>query len=446
MDFDLSSMLVNKEFVSRINDNIDYNKSIFYYYLKLSSEVKSNKQSFYLQDRAFRLKDCNSVWILDKYSFSNIKDFKKTYLCRDKFCSNCKKVRQAQRIKKYLPLLAEYDKDLYFFTLTVPNCTGENLNNVIRNMNSAFSKLIEYFNFRKKIKGIDFSKFAYKGAIKSLEVSFKLDGARRFHPHFHCAFVFDGYKPGKEYIKNRFSVDHFKRRDLRLFNREVVKLQKIWFLLVNKIEVNSKNLDYCPFTYYDKNIGFSVTKVIRNPGYSVVIDKFGSGQYQEMFKYMIKDKSMDGKNMNYDTFKYLLNGLNNVRQLSGTGVFYNVSEDDDVNLEFKVDKIYNSFIAYLKEKELPVEVSESPLEVLSDSKYIYISRKKIFSYLRKSLLEEKFVINDFVSKEKSSFINYSKFDELINDIISEDEQVAKNKRIHLQKEDEFFKNKRFIVV
>lgn len=428
-EFNLTPMLINKEFISKIVEHREYNKMIYEYYIRLSSEVKSKKEFWSILNRADRLKACNSIWHLDSYVKSKIKDFKKTDLCRDRFCANCKKVRQAQRINNYLDLFQQYDDDLYFITLTVPNCSGKDLRSTIKRIYLAFDKLIRYFKKETKLfdkLGLDFGDF--KGALRSLEVSFKTNGRNKFHPHIHCAFILQGYSPGKEYLKNRYSVDHRGRRMLRLFNRETIKLQKIWKLLIDGQKVTNDAIRCL------------------DAGYSVTIDKFKSGQYKEMFKYMVKDKDMDGHNMDYSIFKVLFHELKNIRQLQGTGVFKKVVDDLDFSLDDEVDSIYNMFMFALKQKELPVCTQETPESLLNDSRNIIISRKKIFAYLRKSVLEDKFSVNDFISNDNYSLLNYDAIDSLLNDLVLQDNLRAKAIRVELENDFNFMSNPKYTVI
>ena len=80
-----------------------------------------------------------------------------------------------------------------------------------------------------------------------------------------------------------------------------------------------------------------------------------------------------------DNFKTLYFALYRVRQIQGYGCFYNVKDDDSIINE--VDALYEVYIELLKAKENPLEVSQTPEELLNDDSMI-ISRKKIYSYLK----------------------------------------------------------------
>jgi hypothetical protein len=181
-------------------------------------------------------------------------------------------------------------------------------------------------------------------------------------------------------------------------------------------------------------------------GYSVTIDKFKSGQYKEMFKYMVKDKDMSGRNMDYSVFKALYYSLKGIRQLQGTGVFRKVVDDLDFSLDDEVDSLYNMFMYALKQKELPVAIQETPESLLNDSRNIIISRKKIFAYLRKSVLEDKFSTNDFISNNNHSLLNYSAIDNFLKDLVEQDELSAKAIRVDLENDFNFSSNPKYTAI
>lgn len=395
----INNAILSEEFLHQVLENSKNNKFIAEYYYKYSAEnTTTKKQRMFFYERADRVKHCNNVWQLDKYSKSKVKNFKKTYLCRDKFCSNCKKVKQAIRSKKFLKELVKYDEDLYFLTLTVPNASDVTLGSTIKKMEKSFSTLIRYLNGNLKIKGVDFKKFGYLGAVRSLEITYrtKEEMKNRFHPHFHAAIILKGYKPGRQYIQNKYSLDKFGKKDMRLFTNDEILLQKVWYLLNNGIEVNKSNLkEYKVEEHLNKGLskGSVRVKYKKNPGYSVTLDKFRPGEYAEVFKYMIKDKDQDGNVMDYDTFKVFMVALNRVRQLQGYGVLYNVKDDEEGDEEIinEVENHIERFLAYLSLIEpggRPVEVQETIEKVVEENDYTVITEKKLFNSLKIAFLKE----------------------------------------------------------
>jgi hypothetical protein len=456
-------MIIDKKFIGRIVKNNNYNKTIVGYYLKMSDKAKSLDDRTFFKEKANRLMECNAVWHLAKYRGSRVKNFLKTNLCKDKLgCANCRKVVQAQRMNKFIPLLKKYDNDLYFITVTVPNVQGEFLNYEVNKIIKAYKDLIYILGTKRKV-GQDLKKrFNCKGSIRSLEVSWKQEGSKRFHHHIHGAMVLEGYQMGKKYKSNRYSIDHtHKDKELKLFSVDEILIQKIWYLLVNDIEVNEKHLTYCPHPYYvDSEViedGKKVIKKIKkfkmdkNLGYSCSIEKFKPGQYQEMFKYMIKEKSMEGDMMDDETFEFMYYGLKDVRQIEGYGVFYGLKDVKDQDFENEVSRIADEFINYLNSIETPIMITESPTQALFDTKYTYVSKKKIYGYLRQAMMEKEFK-DSHIGNVNENYINSVEvndkvwsshvFDDLIKDLVKEDDEKLKIRRKVVQEVD-FRVNNRF---
>lgn len=356
---DINNIVVEKEFLHDLIDNIEYNKTIIGYYNKFSLESSIAFSKDLLSKKGERLDYCNKYWQLDKYEKQKIKDFKKTNLCHDKFCANCKKVRQAGRMAKYIPELEKYKSKLYHLILTVPNCSGQELNFVYKKMAKAFNMIIRYLDGRLKIKGINFQRFKYEGAVRSLEVTFKDDS---YHPHFHVGIVLD-FELGRKKDINTYSYNNKNgiRELKRLFSKEEILIQKIWYLLINNIKVTKSSIDEL------------------EEGYSCAIEKFNEDDYAELFKYISKGSDEEGNTLTYNNFVSLYYGLYRVKQIQGYGCLYRI--DDDIDLE-ELDKQYNEYIEEIKKKESPIVSYETPQELYLDSEYTLISRKAFFKYLK----------------------------------------------------------------
>lgn len=355
----LDDVIIENVFLEKIVKNREYNELIQIHYERLHKEMKDDK----LRRKRDSLKDCNALWILDKYEIAKVKDFKKTNLCKDKFCNNCKKVKQASRMGKFIPLIRPYAKNMYQLTLTVPNVKGEQLGETIDKLFKAFTKLVEYMKGKEKIKDVDFSKLEYEGAIRSLEITYK---GNEYHPHLHALIVLH-VNPLDDCMilkhKNVYSKDFKGKREERLFSDTEILIQKIWYLLINKQKVTKKAID-------------SLKK-----GYSCQLDKFKEADFIELFKYMTKATNEDDETMNYRQFKTLYYALLSRRQIQGYGCFYNL-KDEDISVE-EVEKLYDQLIEELQQKESPLSVCETPNELMQDNEYILISRKRVYSHLKK---------------------------------------------------------------
>ncbi|NLL02352.1 MAG: protein rep [Mollicutes bacterium] len=303
---------------------------------------------------------CNKYWLLDKYEIQKVKDYKRTNLCKNKFCANCKKVKQASRMAKYIPELEQYKDNLYHLVLTLPNVPGKDLRNTINHMSKCFRSLIRIIRGERKIYGINFDSWGYEGAIRSLEVTYLLDS---YHPHYHVALVLNDDFMSKKNISNTYSFNY--RTSIpeltKLFNKEEILIQKIWFLLVNNQRVTKNNIDSLDI------------------GYSCTIDKFAEGHYVELFKYLTKEVQEDGTVLDYNNFKTLYISLYRLKQIQGYGCLYQITDDGDLE---GLEAEYDILIERLREKENPEEVLETPQDLSKDKNYLLISRKSYFKYLR----------------------------------------------------------------
>jgi plasmid rolling circle replication initiator protein Rep len=365
-EIDIKNALVPKELLAGVIKNIENNCVVVGYYEQFSKEDSWVQKDLLLRKKE-RLKDCNKIWQIDQYEIQKIKDFQRTNLCKDKFCSNCKKVKQASRMSKYIPALEPYNEQLHHMVLTLPNCNGQDLEKTIKKMAKCFKTLINYLVGYKqfRVEGIDFKKWGYQGAVRSLEVTFHGDS---YHPHYHVGLVLDK-PPGKKHIENTFSFDF--RNGLpelkRLFSEEEILIQKMWYLLISGVRLTKKAID------------------AQALGYSCMINSFAPGDYAELFKYMTKTKNEKGQLLSYDNFKTLYNALYRVKQIQGYGCLYRIQDEGDTE---SFDAMYEVFMMGLRDRENPVMSWETPQDLLADTHYSLISRKAFFKYLRELYHDE----------------------------------------------------------
>lgn len=346
---------IPKQTLINVLQNMDYTKLMIQYYERYSREVSGKKREV-LENKIRYMKGCNDFWFCDVYKKQKVKDFIKTNLCRDKFCSNCKKVTQAARMAKYCPELEKYSDASFHLVLTSPNVKGERLKDHIKHMAKCFRKLHLYLSGKKLIRGLSFDSWGLVGAIRSLEITFKGDS---YHPHYHVILILKGLRHLNKTITNDYSYNYCRMKNK--FSDQEILLQKIWYLLINNIKVTMQNIH---------NL---------KQGYSCKMDKLKEGDYNEIFKYITKDFARDGSLMTYDNFKTLYESLYRVKQIQGYGVLFSVS--DSLDLESMVEA-YERLVADLNEKENPEHVGETVQDLLNDNEYTLISRKTYMKYLR----------------------------------------------------------------
>ena len=409
---DLSKIEIDKDHLVNVRTNIEHNKPILKFYNRLlfNTRFTSNVQyrekikesenynadgivwnlpyvkTTTLENKIGNLMNCNNLWLMNTYENEgiknllkfmklgdkdNIKDFIKTNLCKDRFCANCKKVKQASRMARFMPHIKEIGESyhLYHLTLTVPNCTGDNLRETIQKMNKSFARITEYLNpdRNKKISGVDFYRFGYVGAIRSLEVTFKKDS---YHPHFHVLLALDFEEPEK-HIVNAFSKRNGK--NVRKFSNLEILIQKVWYLLNNGVKVTRSNIENIATVRKKLN-----EKLVDDIGYSCSMDLFGDNDYQELFKYMTKSF---GDNEEYFTFKnfvVLYFQLMSLRQIQGYGCFFRIK---DIDMEEAVDDTFAPIVDTLNSICEPVLTTEKVEDLFFAKKSLnYFKEKSIFAY------------------------------------------------------------------
>ncbi|KUP24268.1 protein rep [Paenibacillus sp. DMB5] len=359
----LKSFEVEAELLSKVNKNIKQNELIIQHYKRLYGEQTDSSSKWKTWCKIERISGCNRFWRIDNFSKQAVKDYLGTSTCKEKFCSNCKKLKQASRMSRFIPYIEECstNNQMFHLVLTIPSVKGTELLKAINEMFSAFSKLNRYIRGDKKIKGISFENWGYLGGLRSLEVTYKQDN---YHPHLHCLLICENNFLSDKTERNVYSLKRGKM--VRKFSLEEIIIQKIWLLLITGQTVTLKNIE---------NVEL---------GYSCMIDKFRDEDYGELFKYITKN---DNGKMTYAQFNVLRESLHSKRQIQGYGVLHRISDDHCDETEEQVEAIYAEIRRALESVESPLKESVSPKQLLSDSSSLLISKKKIYSYLRQGNCE-----------------------------------------------------------
>lgn len=340
---------------AKMYGNTIRNNRISEYYLRLLVSGIVKKQLLpdeitKIKKRMERLDGCNKFWTVETYEASHIKVLLRTFLCKDKFCFNCNQLKKLLLQKRFLPYLEKYKDSLYHMVLTVPNCNGKTLSNMIRKMTTSFKTLVTYLNGNKKIKGLDFSQYGYLGCLRSLEITYDGDN---YHPHFHIAIILNNEKS----IQNKYIENEFSSHKNRLFSDFEVTIQRIWWLLINGIRLTYNNI-------------LGNNKHLEK--YSCILDIFQPTDYKKLFSYMTKAYSENRVPMTYENFKVLYYALNRVRQIQGYGVFYNIKEPD---MKTYTESEYQILEDYLLCQEKPVTSCESLSNLTGNQDYVILKGK-----------------------------------------------------------------------
>lgn len=321
-----------------------------------TGEIVYGKDPNFLR-RGKRVKECCSTWTFDFYRKSKYKHLVRVDRCNDRFCLNCQALKADQRFVQYAPLFDEFleTNDMYHVVFTVPNVNAERLRSTVTLMLDRFAYMMRFFQGTKKVKGLDFTKYGYCGAVRSLEITVsKKDGT--FHPHLHSIFVLEKDMSLPQVFWNKYSEDRTGRTPMRLMSELDILFQRMWCLLILKKEVTLENI---------QNIG-AVTGY--SDGFSCRAD-LSNGKYHEIFKYAIKGSFKNETLFDYDNFLTLYDALYDRRcyQTYGCLSKYDFNEvDEDLGLN-GIDKAFELFIEKLKWCEVPKRVDNLLGEILKES-------------------------------------------------------------------------------
>ena len=233
------------------------------------------------------------------------------------FCPNCRSWNSAKSIFKFQSKFKEliyFGLEPYFLTLTVPNVSGENLENEISNINKSFRKLWKWTNgvssdsnkrkFQKKL-------FSIMGAIKMIEITVnKKTGL--YHLHLHAiVFLKDVYKA--DFVKDfPGGYQHKTDRQIYYSNADIF-IQKLWTMAYKNINLK----DFSDFS--DDSYICDIREI-----------ELGKGIF-EVFKYAFKDMDID----NIEVFSGIFFAFRNRRLRQGYGMLYGINKNGEEEEEME---------------------------------------------------------------------------------------------------------------
>lgn len=182
---------------------------------KKTSEIIQGAYEKININKAVRMGLCFSrLEFYKKYSINKItderlkKEMKLIFAnsCRVRLCPSCAWRRSLKVYANNKKIISEVLKEnktskFIFLTLTLKNCTGEDLSKTIDLLLNSFNNMTR----RKKIK------IAWKGYIRNLEVTYNRQN-KMFHPHLHIIILVSGmyYKNKDNYITQEEYTKIFK--------------------------------------------------------------------------------------------------------------------------------------------------------------------------------------------------------------------------------------------
>ena len=159
--------------------------------LKLATALHALGQ----KKRANRVYWCSDVLGFQEDAETGKKTLKTALFCRERLCVMCswrKSIKMFYQLSKVMDVAQEEKTDIkpIFLTLTVRNCKGEELKDVLGMMFKGWKSLMEH----RKIRDIQ------EGWFRALEVTYN-EKSDTYHPHFHALImVKKSYFLGTKYL------------------------------------------------------------------------------------------------------------------------------------------------------------------------------------------------------------------------------------------------------
>lgn len=192
--------------------------------------------------------------------------------CHDRLCPMCMARRSLKIYSQLNQMLNYIDSSEYtflFLTVTVPNCSGEDLDSVCDRILKSFTRMTR----RKELKSI------LKGYFRSLEVTFNHKSYSKsfmtFHPHLHAILAVP---------KSYFKKFYIKQSDwLRMWQQSYGD-DSIQFVNIKKVNAADAELSECADI-----VSIALHKAIAETGkYSVKASDYLFGNDDDMTDFAVK--------------------------------------------------------------------------------------------------------------------------------------------------------------
>jgi plasmid rolling circle replication initiator protein Rep len=348
-------MEFSNDAIKKMEDKQKYNKVVSGYFYKLYIETKI----FKYRRLSDSIRDCLNYMLWDKYDKSLVMDLKKVNRCKNRFCPNCRKLDLCRALHNLEPKFKKLIDDGYYpylLTLTVPNCSEDELRVTLDKMQKAFKKFYNWFS------RVDDDKFRFtrrflrfEAAIKCIEVNYSKKRGD-YHPHYHI-LIFSKFYNEYDFWKQYVGEWSNNRQSFNMYSEMDLQIRKLWEIAYDNKRLND----------YDKLEGMNCYK-------ADIREMDASGIY-EVMKYCFKDSDIE----NYYVFETIYNALYGRRIRQGHGLLYNIK------LEEESDGKKQSIEDYINEGEQSSELTTRDLNSLYSiyGNYIKISRFRQMSNFNK---------------------------------------------------------------
>lgn len=198
-----------------------------YKYLADNPSIQCNQSISKLIKRSESVGNCaNYITFAVNTSDPTDRRLQNVFFCKDRLCSMCNWRRTLKLGYQNSIVMNEAQKRGYqfiFITLTVPNCSGEDLDSTCDKLMAGYRFL---YNKNKRFRTIS------KGSITTLEITYNRK-TNTFHPHLHLIVAVN-----KSYFGSR---DYMTHKELTNIWSDYMNLGRTLIVNIKRVQPTEKN-------------------------------------------------------------------------------------------------------------------------------------------------------------------------------------------------------------
>lgn len=287
--------------------------------------------------KANRLKDCGTFLEFKRYLNDNSLKLNNANFCKVRLCPLCSWRRSLKIFGQVSKIMNELVKDsnyeFLFLTLTVKNCIGDELSDVIDNMMSGYMKMFKRSILKKNVLG----------AFRALEVTHNTNRYSKsfdtYHPHFHCILMVN---------KSYFKKGYISQEKWSKLWQESIKSEYLPMVNIQKIDGSEKNIqkavaEAAKYSVKDSDL-FNVDELLQDKAIEILDSALANrrlisfrGEFARVQKELNLDDAIDGDLINCDCDDELRDDIDFVIERYRWNIGYFQYLRIDKNNEFEKD-------------------------------------------------------------------------------------------------------------
>lgn len=238
-------------------------------------------------DRSFKIRRCGTYLEYEQNIETQKVKLVKSNFCRERLCPLCakrKSLKAYAEMKQSLEILENNKEGIkykyLFLTLTIKNCSHEDLNDTVNLLLNSFNRMIRRKEFKNSIQGY----------YRNGEITYNIE-EDTFHPHIHCILAVNS-----NYFKSSNYITKYKWQKLW---QDCCDLDYLPILDIRQIDILNNNNAVCEVTKYavkfksvltDTDRDVKILESLHNAMYGKRLTTYG-GIFKEARK-KIKEQSI----------------------------------------------------------------------------------------------------------------------------------------------------------